>query len=161
MKRSIAALVAALCAGAMNAGLSDAGAAPSIRRAAAGALSCDVAAGIALIVAERKPMTCLFIPLQPGPQEVYVGTVSKFSFAGETSAGGQMVWHVQAPTPRRFGALTGTYASGRAAIGGEAERSVLIGGSDRGIALQPVANQSQTDVNFASGVAALELRPAR
>ena len=39
--------------------------------------------------------------------------------------------------------------------------NVLLGGSERTVALQPVSVQGQTGLNLAVGVAALELRPAR
>jgi len=38
---------------------------------------------------------------------------------------------------------------------------VLVGGSDRTIALQPLSVQGQAGLNVAAGVAELTLRPAR
>ncbi|HKH96957.1 MAG TPA: DUF992 domain-containing protein, partial [Beijerinckiaceae bacterium] len=38
--------------------------------------------------------------------------------------------------------------------------NVLVGGSNRSVALQPVSLQGQTGVNLALGVASLELIPA-
>ncbi len=74
-----------------------------------------------------------------------------------------MVWAVYAPSTGVFGALAGTYAGATAeatvAVGLGA--NVLVGGSNRTVALQPLSVTGQTGLNLAAGVAALELRPAR
>ncbi|MEI8276733.1 MAG: DUF992 domain-containing protein, partial [Hyphomicrobiales bacterium] len=46
--------------------------AQSSNRTKAGTLTCDISAGIGLIVGSKKNVTCLFTPAQPGPREVYV-----------------------------------------------------------------------------------------
>jgi hypothetical protein len=70
---------------------------------------------------------------------------------------------VFAPSGRleRF-ALAGGYAgaSGEASLGAGVGANVLIGGSNRSVALQPLSVQGQTGVNLALGVASLELIPA-
>jgi hypothetical protein len=108
-------------------------------------------------------VTCIFTPSQPGPREVYTGSISKFGLDLGATAGGEMVWAVYAPTTRRFGALAGHYAgaSAEATVGAGLGANVLIGGSNRTVALQPVSVQGQTGLNLAIGVAGLELRPAR
>jgi hypothetical protein len=74
-----------------------------------------------------------------------------------------MVWAVYAPTTRRFGALAGNYsgATAEATVGAGLGANVLVGGSDRTVALQPLSVQGQTGLNVAAGVAELILRPAR
>ena len=52
-------------------------------------------------------------------------------------------------------------ASGEATVGAGLGANVLVGGSDRTVALQPVSVQGQAGLNVAAGVAELELRPVR
>jgi Protein of unknown function (DUF992) len=99
----------------------------------------------------------------PGPREVYVGVISKFGLDIGATTGGQMVWIVYAPTTRVFGALAGVYsgASAEATVALGLGANVLVGGSDRTVALQPLSVTGQAGLNLAVGVASLELRPAR
>jgi len=131
-------------------------------RVEAGMLNCDVSAGIGMIITSKKDVTCLFIPSPniPGPQEVYIGSIVKFGLDVGATGGGQMVWAVYAPTTRRFGALAGSYvgATAEATIVAGLGANVLVGGSDRTITLQPVSVQGQVGLNFAVGVADLQLR---
>jgi Protein of unknown function (DUF992) len=133
------------------------------QRAKVGTLTCDISGGIGLIIASQKQVQCLFTPSEPGPREVYVGAIRKFGLDLGATAGGEMVWSVYAPTSGRFAALAGTYAgaTAEATVGAGIGANVLIGGSDRTIALQPVSVQGQTGLNVAAGVAELELRPVR
>ena len=132
-------------------------------RVKAGALTCDISAGIGLIIGSQKEISCLFTPDLPGPQEAYVGTISKFGLDLGATSGGSMVWAVYAPTNRTFGALAGVYtgAAAEATIAVGLGANVLVGGSNRTIALQPVSIQEQSGLNVAAGVASLELRPVR
>ena len=132
-------------------------------RAKVGTLTCDISGGIGLIITSHKDMTCMFTPSQPGPREVYVGGINKFGLDLGATAGSEMVWAVYAPTTRRFGALAGNYngATAEATVGAGLGANVLIGGSDRTVALQPLSMQGQTGLNVAAGVAELTLRPAR
>jgi hypothetical protein len=132
-------------------------------RVKAGTLTCDISGGIGLIITSHKDVTCMFTPSQPGTREVYVGGINKFGLDLGATAGGEMVWAVYAPTTRRFGALAGQYggASAEATVGAGLGANVLVGGSDRTVALQPVSLQGQAGLNVAAGVAELTLRPAR
>jgi hypothetical protein len=132
-------------------------------RTKVGTLSCDVSGGIGLIITSKKDLTCMFTPSQPGPREVYVGSITKFGLDLGATAGGEMVWAVYAPTTRKFGALAGDYggATAEATVGAGLGANVLVGGSDRTVALQPVSVQGQAGLNVAAGVAELRLRPAR
>jgi hypothetical protein len=105
----------------------------------------------------------MFTPSQPGPREVYVGSITKFGLDIGATAGGEMVWAVYAPTDRRFGALAGNYggASAEATVGAGLGANVLVGGSNRTVALQPLSVQGQAGFNVAAGVSELRLRPAR
>src|SRR5450759_5289832 len=73
-------------------------------RTRVGSLTCDISAGIGLIITSKKELTCMFTPSQPGPREVYTGSITKFGLDLGATTGGKMVWAVYAPTNRRFGA---------------------------------------------------------
>jgi Protein of unknown function (DUF992) len=132
----------------------------------AGTLTCDISAGIDLIVKSRKNLTCMLTPAQPGPREVYIGAIGKFGPDAPTATDGEMIWSVYAPnntSNKRFGALAGHYgsASAPAKVGGGIGPTALVGGLDRAIALQPLSLPDDPGVNVAAGVSEFELRPAR
>src|ERR1039457_5399321 len=66
--------------------------APSIaqgrERTKVGSLTCDISADIGLIIASKKELTCMFTPSQPGPREVYTGSIIKFGLDLGPTAGG-------------------------------------------------------------------------
>lgn len=128
-----------------------------------GTLTCDISAGIGAIIASKKSVTCTFTPAVEGPSEVYTGSISKFGLDIGATSGGRMVWTVYAPTTASHGALAGDYvgASGEATVGVGLGANVLVGGSNRTIALQPVSFQGQTGLNIAVGVTGLTLQLAR
>jgi len=132
-------------------------------RSKVGTLSCDISGGIGLIVTSRKDMSCIFTPSRRGPREVYIGSISRFGLDLGATSGGEMIWAVYAPTSRKFGALAGHYGgtTAEATVGAGFGANVLVGGSDRTIALQPVSVQGQAGLNVAAGVVELDLRPAR
>jgi len=139
------------------------GMAQSADRTKVGTLTCDISAGIGVIIASKKYVTCMFTPSQPGPREVYTGSITKFGLDIGATSGGEMIWAVYAPSSAKFGALAGQYtgASAEATVGAGVGANVLVGGSNRTVSLQPVSVQGQTGLNLAVGVAGLELRPAR
>jgi Protein of unknown function (DUF992) len=128
-----------------------------------GALRCDVAGGLGLIIASSKEMRCFFSSAH-GYREWYYGTIRKFGLdLGETSHG-VLAWAVFAPTagPRR-GALAGDYvgADASVALGAGVGANALVGGFDRSFTLQPLSVEVQSGVALAAGVASLSLRTAR
>ena len=48
------------------------------QRIKAGLLTCDVSAGIGLIITSQKQVSCAFKPDQPGRQDDYDGTITKY-----------------------------------------------------------------------------------
>ncbi|HZP74861.1 MAG TPA: DUF992 domain-containing protein [Pseudolabrys sp.] len=132
-------------------------------RTRAGTLTCDISAGIGLIITSKKGVTCMFTPSVRGPREVYQGSITKFGLDIGATAGGEMVWAVYAPTSRRFGSLAGSYtgATAEGTVGVGLGANVLVGGSNRTVSLQPLSVQGQTGLNVAAGVGELVLRPAR
>ena len=80
-----------------------------------------------------------------------------------SSAGGVLGWAVLVQTTGiPAGALAGEYvgASGDIALGLGAGVNVLIGGSGRSVAMQPVSLQGSIALKIALGVSTLKLRPA-
>ncbi len=130
---------------------------------AAGTLTCDVSAGLGMIIGSRKSVACTFAPSYPGPVEYYNGTITKLGVDIGATAASVMVWLVYAPTSRPVGALAGQYvgATGEATFGVGLGANVLVGGSNRTVALQPVSVQGQTGLNVAGGVAELALQFSR
>ena len=131
------------------------------QRIKAGILTCDVSAGIGLIIGSQKQVSCAFSPELPGPQEAYTGSITKFGLDIGVTGGAVMVWAVFAGTTGGPGFLAGDYvgASGDVAIAVGLGANVLVGGSNRTVALQPVSVSGQTGLNLAIGVADLHLRP--
>ncbi|HYW60250.1 MAG TPA: DUF992 domain-containing protein [Xanthobacteraceae bacterium] len=139
------------------------GSAQAQERVQAGSLTCDVSAGIGLIIGSQRNVSCTFTPSSPGPIEYYTGTISKLGVDIGVTTGGVMVWAVWAPTSRPLGALAGTYAGGaaEASVVAGVGANALIGGSNGTIALQPFSVQGQVGLNIAAGVAGLELHSVR
>jgi Protein of unknown function (DUF992) len=132
-------------------------------RVKVGTLACNISPGFGLIVASQKQLSCVFTPSGRGSREAYLGTINKVGVDIGATTGGEMAWAVYAPTTRRSGALAGRYggASAEATVGLGAGANILVGGSNRTNALQPVSVQGQAGLNLAVGVAGLELHSAR
>jgi hypothetical protein len=131
-------------------------------RVKVGTLTCNVSPGLGYVVGSRREMSCTFTP-SSRRRELYVGSITRIGLdIGATSAG-RLVWAVYAPGSAARGALAGSYggASAEGTVGAGLGANVLIGGSNRSIALQPVSVQGQTGINLALGIAGLELRAAR
>jgi hypothetical protein len=126
----------------------------------AGLLTCDVSAGIGLIVTSQKQVTCTFAPERADvAREDYDGTITKFGLDVGVVGGGVMIWAVFTRTVAGPGFLAGDYfgASGEASLGAGLGANVLVGGSNRTVALQPLSVSGQIGINVAVGVAELRL----
>jgi hypothetical protein len=128
-----------------------------------GVLNCDVSGGWGWIIGSQKAVQCVFTPDIPARQEFYVGTISKFGLDIGATARSQMVWAVYAETVGGFASLSGNYggATGEATALVGLGANVLVGGSNRTVALQPLSVTGQVGINVAAGVAELALRPGR
>ena len=129
----------------------------------AGTLVCDVSGGLGMIIGSQREMACTFTNSR-GELEVYTGVIRRFGLDLGATTGAQMVWAVLAPSGQFVrGALAGNYsgASADASVGAGLGANVLLGGSNRSIALQPLSVQGQAGLNVAVGVADLELRAAQ
>jgi len=127
-----------------------------------GTLACSVSAGIGLIVASQRNVSCNFQP-ENGPPEAYTGTMTIVGLDVGFTTGSAIIWGVFAGTNRYVGMLTGTYAGGtaQATVGAGVGANALVGGSNNSVALQPLSIQGQVGLNAAAGIGALELRYAR
>src|SRR5215469_6062657 len=111
--------------------------------------------------AQVGALTCT-ATLTPAPPQYYDGAINTVGIDVGVSAGSVLAWGVFAPTsgvPQ--GALAGEYvgASGDLGIGVGAGANVLLGGSARTFALQPISLEGSIAVNVALGVSGLKLRP--
>ena len=133
------------------------------QRIQAGTLTCDISGGIGFIIGSQRTLNCSFAPAVPGPVEFYIGTLTKLGVDIGATSGGVMVWVVYAPTSRPAGALAGSYggAAAEASVVAGVGANVLVGGSNRTVELQPVSLQGQAGLNFAAGVAGIDLRWVR
>jgi hypothetical protein len=153
--------VAAFALVAMLAIPADAQAPPSWTQA--GMLSCRLNPSIGFIIAGHQSMECSFTQNGPYPPQAYEGALNTVGLDIGITAGGVLGWAVLAPTIGvPAGALAGEYvgASGDIGLGVGVGANVLVGGSGRTIALQPVSVEGSVAVNVALGVSALKLRPA-
>jgi Protein of unknown function (DUF992) len=128
-----------------------------------GMLNCRVNPSIGFIIAGHQSMECRFTQNPPHPPQAYEGALNMVGLNIGISAGGVLAWAVFAPTAGApAGALAGEYvgASGDVALGLGVGANVLVGGSGRTFALQPVSVEGSVGVNVALGVSALKLRPA-
>ena len=101
--------------------------------------------------------------LAPAPPQYYDGAINTVGIDIGVSAGSVLAWRVFAPTtgiPQE--ALSGEYvgASGDLGIGVGAGANVLLGGSTRTFALQPLSLQGSLAFNVVLGLSSLKLRPA-
>jgi hypothetical protein len=128
-----------------------------------GALTCNVNPNIGFIFAGHQPMECTFTPVAPAPPQYYDGAINTVGIDVGVSVGSVLAWGVFAPTTGMpAGALAGEYvgASGDLGIGVGAGANVLLGGSARTVALQPLSLQGSIAFNVVLGVSSLKLRPA-
>jgi Protein of unknown function (DUF992) len=124
-----------------------------------GLLSCDVSAGVGLILIQKQAMSCVFRPDGGGPPERYNGSISEYGLEIGAVAQGHLVWAVSAASQ---GAQAGTYAGMGAdvAVVGGAGASALVGGTGRSVSLQPVSVETKMDVNVAAVARTVTLRPS-
>jgi uncharacterized protein DUF992 len=129
----------------------------------AGMLTCRLNPSIGFIIAGHQSMECRFNPNGPFPPQAYEGALNTVGLDIGFTAGGVMGWAVFAPTSGvPAGALAGEYVgvSGDIGIGAGVGANILMGGSGRTIALQPVSVEGSVAVDVALGVSGLKLRPA-
>src|SRR6185295_8147200 len=128
-------------------------------------LSCRVDPNIGFIIVGHQPMQCVYTQapnaIPQVPPQSYDGALSTIGVALGISTGSVLGWAVFAPTTGvPAGALAGEYVgvSADVGLGLGAGANVLLGGSNRTIALQPLSLQGSTAINVIAGVSSLKLR---
>ncbi len=130
-----------------------------------GTLSCRVDPNIGFIIVGHQPMQCVYTQapnaIPQVPPQSYDGALNTIGIALGVSTGSVLGWAVFAPTTGvPAGALAGEYVgvSADVGLGLGAGANVLLGGSNRTIALQPLSLQGSTAINVIAGVSSLKLR---
>jgi len=127
-----------------------------------GSLSCNVDPNVGFILVGHQSMRCLYQPSAgQGPPQNYDGALNTVGLSIGVSAGSVIGWAVFAPTTGvPAGALAGEYVgvTGTAAVGVGGGANVLLGGSNRTIALQPLSLQGSAALNVVAGLSSLKLR---
>jgi Protein of unknown function (DUF992) len=133
------------------------------RRIEVGTLTCSMSASIGFIVGSQKNVNCIFRGQSGEPEEAYTGTMTTIGLDIGITTGGVIVWTVFAGTNRYAGMLAGRYtgATAELSIAAGLGANVLVGGSNRTVALQPISLQGQLGLDIAAGIGSLELHPAR
>jgi hypothetical protein len=130
-------------------------------RVQVGVLTCRGAETVSYIIASEHRMRCTFRGIR-GPRERYVGVIHRFGLDIGINERSVLVWKVFAPT-RAFdsGALAGGYGgvTAAASLGIGAGANVLVGGSNRSFALQPLSLEGQRGVNITASITELRLDP--
>lgn len=132
------------------------------RRVRTGELTCSGGRSVGFIVGSHQDLRCTFRSFRTGRRYAYSGTVRRIGLDIGVTSASRSVWLVFSAPTTRVGrsTLVGTYvgASGDASFGLGAGASVLVGGFNRSISLQPLSVQGQVGVNLAVGVSSLSLR---
>ena len=128
-----------------------------------GTLTCSLSSSIGLVLGSQKNVNCIFKGRPGEPEEAYTGTMTTIGLDIGITTGGVIVWAVFAGTNRYAGMLTGTYggATAEVSVAAGLGANVLVGGSNRTVALQPLSVQGQMGLDIAGGIGALDLHPAR
>ncbi|MCC8944030.1 hypothetical protein ACVMIH_000491 [Bradyrhizobium sp. USDA 4503] len=127
-----------------------------------GMLACKLDPSVGFVIFGHQSMSCRFTQNPPLPTQLYEGALNTIGIDIGVSAGGALAWAVFAPTAGPPpGALAGEYvgASGDIGLGLGAGVNVLVGGSGRSFALQPVSVEGSVAVNVTLGLSGLQLRP--
>src|ERR1700682_6487568 len=86
------------------------GAPATAQQVRAGLLTCDVSAGLGLIIGSQKQLACVFSPGNAAiPREEYGGSITKYGLDLGVTGGGVMVWAVFTGTVAGPGFLAGEY----------------------------------------------------
>ena len=127
----------------------------------AGMLRCRLNPSIGFVIFGHQSMECSFQPVS-GPVQAYEGAINTVGLDLGVSEGGRFAWAVFGPAVGiANGALAGEYVGTSGDIGVGVGANVLIGGSNRSVALQPVSLEGSVALNVVAGLSQLQLRPAR
>ncbi|MDF2370018.1 MAG: DUF992 domain-containing protein [Rhizobiaceae bacterium] len=127
-----------------------------------GQLTCDVEGGVGFVFGSSKDLTCTFMPANDSfAEETYTGTIDKYGIDVGVTGKSVIAWTVVAAEEEIYAprALAGTYsgATASAAFAAGLGANILVGGSDRSYALQPLSVSASEGVNVAVGFAQIKL----
>ncbi|HZQ14781.1 MAG TPA: DUF992 domain-containing protein [Pseudolabrys sp.] len=131
-------------------------------RVRVGALTCNVAPGVGLIVGSQKSMSCTYQSID-GWSERYSGQITRVGVDIGVTNAQTIGWAVWAPVNQTGrGALAGGYAgaSAEVTVAAGLGANVLVGGFNNSLMLQPVSVSAQEGANVAAGIAGIRLDPA-
>ena len=129
----------------------------------AGMLRCNLNPSIGFVIFGHQSMECKFQPVS-GPVQAYDGAINTVGLDLGASGGGKFAWAVfGSASGIPNGALAGEYvgASGDIGLGVGVGANVLVGGSNRSVALQPVSLEGSMAINVVAGLSQPELRPVQ
>lgn len=147
------------------AGASFLAAAQEKKGATVGMLRCDEASGWGLVFGSTRDLKCVFSSSEKGSPPVRLtGKIKTYGVDIGYQANAVILWAVVS-TSDKFapGDLAGNYvgATAQAAWAVGLGANVLVGGSNKGFALQPLSVQGYNGANIAAGVSEVDLAPAK
>jgi Protein of unknown function (DUF992) len=128
-----------------------------------GMLTCQMAPRTAVTMGSVQSIGCHFIPDGKYPQQAYIGEIDTVGLNVGITTDGVLVWNVLAltsspPVGGMDGVYVGTNSDISVSAGVGADR--LFGGSNRTIALQPVALEGEIEVALGLGISSMKLAAA-
>ena len=132
--------------------------------ATVGMLRCNEANGWGLVFGSTKDLKCVFTPSEKGAKAAhFTGTIKKYGIDIGFTENAVLLWAV-ASTSDKFtpGDIAGSYGgvTAEAAWAVGLGANVLLGGSKKGFALQPLSVQGYNGINAAGGITEVELKVA-
>jgi uncharacterized protein DUF992 len=132
--------------------------------ATVGMLRCNEASGWGLVFGSTRDLKCVFSPSDKGATVRLTGKISKFGVDIGFKENAVILWGVVS-TSDKFtpGQLAGKYVGVTAEVGWAVGlgANVLVGGTNKGFALQPLSVSGSNGINLAAGVAEVELQEAK
>jgi len=130
-----------------------------------GTLRCVEAYGWDLVFSSSHDLKCVFSGVERRAKHVrFTGEIKRYGVDIGFQENAVILWAVTSASGKFTpGAIAGKYAGATAeaawAVG--LGVNVLVGGSRRGVALQPISIEGFDAVNLAAGLAEVELKPAK
>ncbi len=125
-----------------------------------GTLKCNEAGGWGLVFGSSRDLKCVFTPAGKGEPTRYTGKIKKYGVDIGYQQDAVIYWGVMSTSEKIVpGEFAGTYvgATAQAAWAAGLGANVLVGGSKKGFALQPVSVAGLTGANVAAGLTEVEL----
>ena len=130
-----------------------------------GMLRCNEASGWGLVFGSTRDLSCVFNSSEKGAKPVHLtGKISTYGVDIGYQENAVVLWAV-ASTSTNFtpGQLAGDYVGATASVAWAVGlgANVLLGGSNKGVALQPISVQGYAGANVAAGVTGVTLALAK